>query len=119
MGCGESYSTRRSEEASEEVSLGRKGEWWKDHMGEEQWRDILGAAPAKVLRLEGGKSFHSPQKEDPWVRQMAARAGSRELSSHALQGARQRALTGNLTLMKGCLLPCPPLADSQSCLSLV
>lgn len=22
------------------------------------------------------------------------------------------ALTGNLTLMKGCLLPCPPLADS-------
>ena len=49
----------------------------RDHMGEEQWRNILGAAPAKVLRLEGGRVPMVPEeKEDPWVRQMAARAGS-------------------------------------------
>ena len=52
--------------------------------GEEQWRNILGAAPAKVLRLEGGRSFHGPRREggplgqadgtESWIGELSSRA---------------------------------------------
>ena len=60
----------------------------RDHMGEEQWRIILGAAPAKVLRLEGGKSFHGPRREGGPVGEANDSKGwIRELSSRALPRA--------------------------------
>ena len=60
----------------------------RDHMGEEQWRNILGAASAKVLRLEGGKSFHGPRREGGPVGEANDSKGwIRELSSRALPKA--------------------------------
>ena len=92
----------------------------RDHMGEEQWKDILGAAPAKALRLEGGKSFHGPRREGGPVGEADGSKGwIRELSSRALprttsRGHRQPDLNEGGACFRVLLWQSP-----QSCLSLV